>query len=360
MMAGDTYTIALLGDTSFGENYQIEYAAAGGLNVLDDRGYAHSLACFKAFLHDSNLAIANLETPLTDLEHSPLHGKKEYVHWSDVEKAPRALLEHNLRVMSLANNHTLDYGHEGLRQTREALIRNGISFFGAGLDAEEADRPFTRALSIGGQSLNLAVFGAFEVRRKYLFDYSFYAEADAPGVSRLKAPDLPRRIEQLKRDDANAFVIVFPHWGYNYFWRTQKQTRLAHELIDAGADLIVGHGAHMLGEIERYGGAWIVYSLGNFVFNSEGDYARAGAHPYSLVARMTLSTASGGLSRSLRLYPILSDNTLTQYQPRFVTPAEFEAVMALLVEHSPEGERLRDQAITGRDDAGLYLELALS
>jgi poly-gamma-glutamate capsule biosynthesis protein CapA/YwtB (metallophosphatase superfamily) len=349
------YTVALLGDTSFGENYQAEYAAAGGANVLESRGYAHSLQPFRSFLKSCDFVIANLETPLTDLERSALHGAKQYVHWSHVERAPAALREHNVHAVSLANNHTLDYGAEGLTQTLASLRRHGIEYFGGGKDSAEADRPFVHEFEVDGRKRKLLLAGAFEVRRKYLLDYRFYADENAPGVSKLRLPDAAQRIERLKRDEPDAFVVVFPHWGQNYMWRTPRQMKLAHALIDAGAGLIVGHGAHMLGEIEAYGGAWIAYSLGNFVFNSEGDYRSRGAPPFSLIATLSFSPESA----ALRLYPILSDNLATDYQPRFVDQTEFERVFALLVQRSPDGMRLRDSVGLGTDTFGHYLEIAL-
>jgi poly-gamma-glutamate capsule biosynthesis protein CapA/YwtB (metallophosphatase superfamily) len=305
--ARNTYTLTLAGDTSFGENYQAEYAARGGVNILETRGYAYSLDRLRSFLLESDSVIANLETPLTDLAKSPFEGEKPFIHRADIEKTPRCLLDHNVRVVSLANNHVVDYGREGLKQTREALIRHGMSFFGAGLNTEEAAQAYRQDIVVGGETVRLAVFGAFESRRKYVMKYGFYAFPDSPGVSRLASPDLAQRIQRVKRNAPDTFVIVFPHWGENYYWRTPKQTRTAYELIDAGADLILGHGSHMLGEVESYAGRWIVYSLGNFVFNAEGKYSEA-APGFSYLARITLSGRALGLEARLRLYPIVSDN----------------------------------------------------
>jgi UDP-N-acetylmuramoyl-tripeptide--D-alanyl-D-alanine ligase/cyanophycin synthetase/poly-gamma-glutamate synthesis protein (capsule biosynthesis protein) len=113
----------------------------------------------------------------------------------------------------------------------------------------------------------------------------------------------------------------------------------------------------MLGALERHRERWIVYSLGNFVFNAQGSYSLPGAAPYSLVAKLAFASRRG---QTLRLYPIFSDNEKTGYQPRFVDDAEFEAVLDLLQSHSPDGEGLTRQAARGRDETGLYLEQRLS
>jgi len=134
-------TFVFLGDTSFGENYQEEIERRGGDNVLKTKGYEHSLKRFAPFLRQADLVIANLETPVTDLPSSPLTGKKVCVHHSDPVEAPRVLKEHNIGAVSLANNHTLDYGIMGLRQSLEALEEHDIQWFGAGTDEASAAEP---------------------------------------------------------------------------------------------------------------------------------------------------------------------------------------------------------------------------
>jgi hypothetical protein len=308
-----------------------------------------------------------LETPLTLPGPSPLDGRKAYVHWSDAEKAPTALVAHNIGAVSLANNHTMDHGPDGIVQTFESLREHSIAYFGAGRDAAEAEQPFEHRFTVAGETHDVAVFGAFEQRRKYVADYAFYAGDSRPGVGKLKLPEYAEHIARFKQEHPDVFVIVYPHWGLNYLWQSSKETRSAHALIEAGADLIVGHGAHMLSGIERHQGRWILYSLGNFVFNSEGryetperDYGLPGAHPYSFVAKLTFARQTGAVTTSLRLYPILSDNLATDYQPRFVDNGEFEVVQDLLAKHSPGQKEALWKLISGWDETGLYFELAVT
>ena len=115
---------------------------------------------------------------------------------------------------------------------------------------------------------------------------------------------------------------------------------------------MLGHGAHNLQQVQRRSGRWVAFGLGNFVFNSPGRYTKAGAPPYSLIARLIVRPGPGGWSISVRLYPIVSDNRLTDYHPRFATEAEFADVCELLA------ARRRGRPLpVGKDRYGQYLRL---
>ena len=169
----DEVSVLFLGDTSFGENYQEKLDE----NILVTKGYAHSLERFESILLASDLNIANLETPLTNLEASPLEGQKRYLHWSDVEHAPNAFQKYNMAVFSLANNHSMDYGVEGLGQTLRVLGDRNMTSFGAGLTAEEARQPFVHTFTVGHRTATLAVIASFEFRPSYEERYSFYPKS---------------------------------------------------------------------------------------------------------------------------------------------------------------------------------------
>ncbi len=81
-------SILFVGDTSFGENYQERLEKKGEINILKEKGYDYSIKELDGILNSSNLAIANLETPLTTLRTSSLEGKKTYLHWGDPESVP--------------------------------------------------------------------------------------------------------------------------------------------------------------------------------------------------------------------------------------------------------------------------------
>ncbi len=351
--------VLFVGDTSFGENYQSDAGKLGGVDLLRKKGYDWPLGRLKPLLREADIVIANLETPLTDQVRSPLAGKKEYVHWSDVKKAPAALARHNIKVVSLANNHAVDFGLEGLGQTLKALRSAGIASFGAGVDEAAAARPYAKTLSVGGRPFSLVVLAGYEYRQKYEAVYKFYARGKRGGVNRLDFDKLCLQIEKLKRASPTAFVAVTPHWGRNYGSRRKREVEGARRLIDAGADLVMGHGAHHLQAIEHYKGRWIFYNLGNFMFSAEGRRAEKKSHGFSLAVRLNLSPGSDGIIKTLRAYPILTDNLRTGYRSRPVTARELEQVRKLLRKRSPDSADFRRQVRPGRDRSGHYVEMTL-
>ena len=159
------------------------------------------------------------------------------------------------------------------------MEENGNKWFGAGLTEKEAAHPFIKSFSFGGKKLRLAVISAFEYRKRYAFKYNFYAKGDKGGVYRLSAKKIRKQIKKLKAMDPEIFVVIFPHWGENYRWKTDRQTTNAHQFINDGADLVIGHGGHSIQEIEKYKDNWIIYGLGNFVFLSPGRYTKENAMP---------------------------------------------------------------------------------
>ena len=90
--------------------------------------------------------------------------------------------------------------------------------------------------------------------------------------------------------------------------------------------MVIGHGSHMFQEIEKFKGKWIIYSLGNLVFNAPGRYQKKNIHPYSMVAMFDINEQGNNSVINLKLYPILSDNHETNYQPRFVNSKEIKTV----------------------------------
>ncbi len=259
--------ILLVGDTHLAENYFAEFSLGEGkANILDMHGYDYGFDGVRALLESSDYVIANLETPVTDLPSSPLEGKKKFIHWADPKNTPSVLARHNIRVVSLANNHALDYSLPGLQQTIKHLERHGIVVFGAGLSETQAANPHRLEIYLGDNIIRMAILGGYWYRKSYDSRYKFYARGKSGGVRVLNDDSFAKQIRILKQTDPDMFIVVFPHWGKNYRWRNQEQISLAHALIDAGADLIIGHGAHVFQEIEQYHDRWIIYNLGNFVF----------------------------------------------------------------------------------------------
>jgi hypothetical protein len=152
----------------------------------------------------------------------------------------------------------------------------------------------------------------------------------------------------IKKYDRNAFVIVFPHWGYNYTWKTPKQIRLANMLMYSGTDVILGHGAHRIQEIERINGKPVLFSLGNSVFNSEGRFGKLNSESFSILTVLEFSSKNC----QLKCYPIVSDNKITDYLPRFLTDSEMNEFIRVLNERT--SSKFDAYPIKGKDSTGNY------
>lgn len=357
-MARDrTIRIVILGDTCFGESYQDRLASQGREPVLRTRGYDHMIRDFADILSESDFTIANLETPVTDRFPSPFVGLKPYIHYSDVEQTPLQLVKYGIHLVSLANNHAFDYGLAGLEQTWEALSAHDIEFCGVGRDAAAAGQPYIRRFELGNQHLDIAVLCSMEHYKGYDEKLHWYASGDAGGVNVLSTEQVGSVVEALRQEHANLFVIAYPHWGDNYRLATDRQRMQGQAMIDAGVDLILGHGAHMLQEFERYRDRWIGYGLGNFVFGSPGRYAMKGAPPYGAIAVLMLSPAASGIAVKLRIYPIFLNNLITNYQTRFVTEAEFRQARRIIEKRNSAETPFDELVSSGRDEHGFFLEL---
>jgi poly(3-hydroxybutyrate) depolymerase len=352
---GKAVRVLFGGDTSDGQSYQEQYAKEGGVNVLTEKGYDHGVAHLKRLLGAVDLRIINLETPLTLRRDSPLKSK-DYLHYSDPVKLPALFTQFGPVAFSLANNHTLDHGPEGLDETFAALNAAGVASFGAGGNLTDAARPLLQELRIGEKAVTLAVFGAFEYRKDYDRDFHFYASADQPGCAPVDVPSVKNAIAALRQKTPEAYVVYFVHWGGNYLWKNDEQTATAKALREAGVDLLIGHGAHLMQEVEHDGRGWIFYSIGNLLFHAKGRYALNHAPPYSLPLVVDFSMKDDRLQTALRVYPIVSDNQLTGYQPRFVTKAELSSIEALLANKSGWDTAVRAAVKHDADDVGPYLE----
>ncbi|RYY26907.1 MAG: CapA family protein [Sphingomonadales bacterium] len=335
--------VLLTGDVSFGENYQADAAAKGRVNILDRHGYDYTIQRLAPLLARADYTIVNLETPLTDMPRSPLADSgKDYLHWSHVDKAPARLAAYGVDAAGLANNHTLDFGQQGLLDTFASLNRYGITAFGAGRDADEAAAPLVRVLRVGNREVTIGVIASFERRASYV-KHGFYAGADTPGTNPTDTQAIAAQVKELRRRNPGILILSYAHWGSNYAWRSADQQTAARAMIDAGVDVVVGHHGHMLQEVERYRDKWIIYGLGNFMFNANGRFAAfPEAVPYGLAMELVFADNGKAVDSEIRLYAVRSDNLKTGYQPSIADKGDADAAF---------GEMLRRSALGG--DAGL-------
>lgn len=349
----DRFEIGLYGDLYFSEVYQAARAAEGMPNVLQERGYDAQLDPFRAFMASADANIVNLETPLTRQAVSPFAGKKKFVHAGDPERTLDAVAKVNVQGVLLGNNHMLDHGVVGLADTLDALDAAGMKWTGAGRDSAEALLPLRVFGSRGSNAFTVAILSAWQYTPGHETKFAFYATPTRPGVANLRW--FTTAIARCRQENPQALIVASPHWSENYVWRYMWQDEAAAAFFAAGADIVIAHGAHVLQEIGRVGRSWIVHSIGNFIFLSAGRHAKYGSPPYSLIARLIVAGGRRFNDYLLRLYPIVTNNELTDFHSRYVDDREFADVMAILKARSPALASGSD-AWTSRDEHGHYLE----
>jgi hypothetical protein len=207
----------------------------------------------RSLLSGADLSMVNLEgpAPVKAVFHS--QGK---VFTFD-QSLLAGLKNAGIDVVSLANNHIGNAGKQGIRETVAALDGLGIAHGGAGADDVSARAP--ALFTIDGVKVAFLAYDAIAP--------SYAAGPNLPGTAELSTGTAPADIKAAKAAGAQV-VIVFPHWGEEYRASpTSAQRTWAHQMIDAGADLVIGSHSHYAGGMESYKGKPIWYSLGNFVFD---------------------------------------------------------------------------------------------
>jgi poly-gamma-glutamate synthesis protein (capsule biosynthesis protein) len=210
---------------------------------------------------EADITMVNLETAVTE-RGEPV--PKTYNFRAPPSAFP-ALRSVGVDVVSLANNHGMDYGEIGLLDTLDAADdpATGLPLIGAGHDSTEAYEPFR--VTIRGQ--RISILAGSRIVDAHLID-SWTATDTQPGLAEADDPTLLLEAVRAERAQADT-VVVYLHWGQEYNdCPIADQPELADQLIAAGADVIVGSHAHVpLGGGMR-GGSYVAYGLGNFIFGS--------------------------------------------------------------------------------------------
>ena len=244
---GRPVVLAFGGDVPF-EGVLGSELAADAARVLDP---------IEPVFDQADLSVVNLETAVTD-GGSPT--SKAFVFRAPAS-AFAALRGGGVDVASMANNHGLDYGEMGLRDSLAAARRYRFPVVGIGLNAKQAYRPFRR--TINGQ--RIAVIGATQVLDDELIS-AWTAGPGKPGLA--SAKDVPRLLQEVRAARRTSdTVVVFLHWGIELEQcPSSDQRTLARQLVTAGADVVVGGHAHRIQGAGRMGKALVGYGLGNFVW----------------------------------------------------------------------------------------------
>jgi poly-gamma-glutamate synthesis protein (capsule biosynthesis protein) len=197
------------------------------------------------------------------------------------------LLKRYFTAVSVANNHSGDYGKEAFAEQLGLLEQGAVPYFGGGRDAARAHAP----LVLERNGIKVALLGYNEIELR-----SYEAGPTTAGTAWSDDSAVVADIAAA-RTQAD-LVVVYPHWGLEYHTQpSDRQQTLARKMIDAGADLVVGGHPHVTQTVEYYRDRLIVYSLGNFVFDDFVDVSPALNEPSrtSWVLRVTMGKS--GLTR---------------------------------------------------------------
>ncbi|WP_246281242.1 CapA family protein [Saccharibacillus qingshengii] len=252
-MSGGSKSVSLnfAGDVIFSGKVQ---------SLLEKKGYDYPYVYVRDRFKNDDLTVINLETPVTAL--TTKSADKSFVFKSP-PKALGPLKNAGVDVVNLANNHTLDQGIRGLLDTIANLDNKGIAHVGAGRDASAAYAP----VIVERKGIKIAIVGVSRV----LPESDWAAGAGHAGAASAYDPEAAARAVEAAKRKADVVVAVV-HWGKERVDKPDSnQTVLAHRMIDAGADLIIGGHAHVLQGFEQYKGKWIAYGTGNFIFTRSGN-----------------------------------------------------------------------------------------
>ena len=223
-------------------------------------------------------------------------------------------------IVALANNHSLDYGPEGLLETIHELDRRGIAHVGAGKSRENSLASAT--LEKRGTRIRILSFG---------FDNETASYSGEEGAC-IAPLHLKQMITTIASNRASAdFIVVMLHWGREYETQyTGYQAEIAHSLIKAGADAILGTGPHVLQGIELYQGSLICYSLGNLVFDDLGDTETTA----SIIVRITCASRDGHEKKSFAIMPLRTRDIV--HGPSAPDTTDALAIIHAIAERSPD------------------------
>ena len=237
------FLLTFAGDCTFGSN-PVNYFADYGFIKTVGEDYAYPFANVIDYFANDEFSMVNLEGPLCD-EGNPaqkkhvFHGPTAYVN---------CLTENSVEAVTVANNHSMDYGASGYASTLAVLKQAGVPY---------VERDSTAVVTTEN-GLTIGLYAAV-----------YY---------KLDVADMTAKIAALREQGVD-LVIFAPHWGVEGTYRpTEEQERVGHAAIDAGADIVFGSHPHVLQPIEEYGGGILFYSLGNFSFGGNGapkDYDTA-------------------------------------------------------------------------------------
>jgi hypothetical protein len=280
--------------------------------VLTEFGSDYPFQAVLPLLRRSRIVLANLEGPLAREAE-----KRERNHSYRVNpKTVKALVRAGINVVTLANNHLLDCGREGVLETLEALAKSGVVAIGAGPNNQAAHAP--AILQAGPYRVGLL---------GYYWNRRTSARAKLAGSAMDPAEDLAADIGGLRKQ-VDRVVVTF-HWGVPYVREPSPEDRVKARLaIDCGADLVIGHHPHIIQSFEVYRNRPIFFSVGNFAFGSGNSRGES----------LLLAVRFEQDRTTIQVYPVYVKNRdpRVNYQPKILRGAGAARILAMLSQLSNE------------------------
>ena len=291
-------TLLFAGDLFLTDLLQSKYNQQGISAAASDR--------LLSVLREADIFMLNEEFPFGTTG-EPME-EKEYTFRVDPSYST-VLSELGVDIVTLANNHMLDFGRGPLTETLNTLDQAGIAHVGAGENIDEAKA--LKTFEMDGRTIGF--LGASRV----IPEHSWNASSGSSGL--FTTYDAAALVEQIqKAEESCDFTVVYVHWGIEKNTQPEEyQKTLARQYIDAGADAVIGAHPHVLQGIEFYQGKPIFYSLGNFIF-SNGAYE-------TILVELTV----GGTETEIRLIPCVSEANQMRLLEESAWPAFYQNLESL-------------------------------
>lgn len=312
----DSFSVAFVGDILFDKDFRPMVHAnqkGGVLNCIDKSVIDYLNAC-DVFMINNEFTIGERGTPLP--------GKK----WTFQVEPDKIQIFRGLGadIVSLANNHIYDYGEVGFYDTIDNLQKASMPYVGAGNNLEEAAKPYY--FIVNGVKVGIVAASCAEKSTSF----NPVATAETHGI--MGTYDSAAFVDAIKKADAECDILVaYVHWGTeNTTVLDAQQKKLAREYIDAGVDAVIGGHTHCLQGMEFYKNAPIVYSVGNFWFNSRTLDSCV----------ITLEVDRAG-EMGIRIMPLKQQNCET----RLLTGDEGRALFDRVESYEPQGVSIADDGL---------------
>jgi poly-gamma-glutamate synthesis protein (capsule biosynthesis protein) len=310
-------------DVSVPEIHKVRMIAVGDM-MLDRSVYLHTLAAkdynfpfarISEFLQSADLTVGNLEGAITDNVSiaNGEGGNRFYFTFNPQFVEP---LRVNFDVLSLANNHSLNFKEDGLQQSRDYLGNAHINYFGD---------PLNRVGNIS----------TIVEKNGITFGFVGFHELVETGFENVVA-----EIKNL--EDQVDFTIIYPHWGYEYVTTnpSNPQRSEARAMIDAGADMIIGAHPHVIQPLEIYKDKLIFYSLGNFIF----DQYFSEETQQGLALDIAFTKVEDTIDFDVKLVPI---RVSEKSQPYLATSPEREQILSAIAKYSQVSTSTQEMVLQG-------------